>query len=287
MSRRGRGKGAGVGITQLFQRPVPHREAEPVIRLTDVTVRYNGGSPVLEDISFTLQRGERVAVVGPNGAGKSTLLKVIAGILRPTSGRVDIYGHEPGGHICIAYVPQRNQVDWSFPVTVADVVMMGRVSRLGLLRWPRRRDWEIVHECLRLVGMEEMADRQIGELSGGQQQRIFIARALAQEAEILLMDEPFTGLDMPSQEALLHVLDQLREREVTVLISTHDLSQAADRFDRILLLNRRLIAIGRAEEVLDLTHLAAAYGGRLTTLNTEQGTMVVPDTCCSPGAGHV
>jgi len=276
----------GTKVTRLFQRPVQHQEAEPVIRLTHVSVHYNNGTPALEDISFTLQRGERVAVVGPNGAGKSTLFKVIAGILSPTSGRVDVYGHAPHGHICIAYVPQRSQVDWSFPVTVADVVMMGRVGKLGLLRWPRRRDWEIVRESLRLVGMEELASRQIGELSGGQQQRVFIARALAQEAEILLMDEPFAGLDMPSQEVFFRVLDRLREREVTVLISTHDLNQAAGRFDRLILLNRRLIAMGRAKEVLTQEHLLAAYGGRVTMLGTDDGTVMVSDTCCSRGMDH-
>ncbi|MCD6291393.1 MAG: metal ABC transporter ATP-binding protein [Anaerolineae bacterium] len=274
-------------MTRLLQRPVQHEEAEPVIRLAHVTVRYNSEHVALDDVSFTLQRGERVAVVGPNGAGKSTLFKVIAGILRPTSGSADVYGHAPGGHICIAYVPQRNLVDWSFPVTVADVVMMGRVGKLGLLRWPRRRDWEIVHESLRLVGMEDMADRQIGELSGGQQQRVFIARALAQEAEVLLMDEPFTGLDMPSQEVLFGILDRLRDREVTVMVSTHDLNQAADRFDRIILLNRRLIAMGRAEEVLTEANLLAAYGGQMAMLDTEKGTLVVSDTCCSRGMDDV
>jgi manganese/iron transport system ATP-binding protein len=258
-------------------------ESEAGIRLGHLTVRYNGRLPALEDISFTLPRGERVAVVGPNGAGKSTLFKVIAGVLAPTSGRVEVYGHCPNEHICIAYVPQRSQVDWSFPVTVADVVMMGRVGRLGLLRWPRRRDWEIVSESLRLVDMAEMADRQIGELSGGQQQRVFIARALAQEAEILLMDEPLTGLDLPTQEALFRILDQLRERKVTVMVATHDLNQAADRFDRLILLNRRLIAMGRAAEVLTPAHLAAAYGGQITMLETIEGTLIVPDTCCDHG----
>ncbi len=274
-------------VTGLFQRPAFHHESESGVRLEHLTVRYNSHVPALEDVSFTLERGERVAVVGPNGAGKSTLFKVIAGILPPTSGQVDVYGRCPNEHIRIAYVPQRSQVDWSFPVTVADVVMMGRVGRLGLLRWPRRRDWEIVDESLRLVDMAEMANHQIGELSGGQQQRVFIARALAQEAELLLMDEPFTGLDVPAQETLFRILDQLRGRGVTVMVATHDLNQAADRFDRLILLNRRLIAIGRATEVLTPAHLAAAYGGQITILETIEGMLVVPDTCCNHGEAEL
>jgi manganese/iron transport system ATP-binding protein len=273
----------GSAVARLFQRPENHEVTEPVIRLEGVTARYHSGAPAIEGISFSLQHGERVAVVGPNGAGKSTLFKVIAGILRPISGRVDVYGHAPGEHICIAYVPQRSQVDWAFPATVEDVVMMGRVGKMGLLRWPQRVDWEAVHVSLRLVDMDNLADRQIGELSGGQQQRVFLARALAQEAEVLLMDEPFTGLDAPSQEAILHLLDQLRARQVTVMVATHDLNQAAMHFDRLLLLNHRLIAMGRAAESLTPAHLATAYGGQITMLPANGGTLILPDTCCDHG----
>jgi manganese/iron transport system ATP-binding protein len=186
-----------------------------------------------------------LAVVGPNGAGKSTLFKLIAGVLPSSSGQVTVYGSQPGGHICIAYVPQRSQVDWSFPVSVADVVMMGRVGKLGLFRRPGRKDWDYVHESLAVVGMGDLAGRQIGELSGGQQQRVFIARALAQEAELMLMDEPLTGLDVPSQQDIFEVLAALRARGVTVMIATHDLNLAAERFDRVMLLNRRLLGLGR------------------------------------------
>ncbi|MCB0004583.1 MAG: ABC transporter ATP-binding protein, partial [Anaerolineae bacterium] len=180
-------------------KPQPHLAGEPILALRDVSARYNGRF-ALQDISFDLIAGEQVAVVGPNGAGKSTLFKVIAGVLPSSGGEVTVAGSGPGKHICIAYVPQRSQVDWTFPVDVADVVMMGRIGRLGLFRRPKRLDWDYVHQSLAVVGMSEFAERQIGELSGGQQQRVFIARALAQEAELMLMDEPLTGLDVRSQE---------------------------------------------------------------------------------------
>jgi manganese/iron transport system ATP-binding protein len=265
------------------RRSVPHEPGTPGIRFSSVTVCYNGGQPALEEISFQLARGERVAIVGPNGAGKSTLLKVVAGILNPSAGIVEVYGHTAEGHICVGYVPQRTQVDWSFPVTVADVVMMGRVARMGLFRHPRREDWRLVHESLAQVGMTDMANRQIGELSGGQQQRVFIARSLAQEAELLLMDEPLTGLDVPSQDAIFGILDLLRARGMTVLVSTHDLHLAAERFDRLMLLRGRLLGYGTAAEVLTPANLRLAYGTHMTVLEMPEGTMVLEDTCCE---GH-
>ena len=259
-----------------------HQADQPILRISHLSVRYDSGI-ALEDISFEIKSGERLAVVGPNGAGKSTLFKVIAGVLPPSEGQVHVYGSAPDGHICIAYVPQRSQVDWNFPVSVADVVMMGRVGKLGLLRWPGRADWQVVYESLRLVDMERFADRQIGELSGGQQQRVFLARALAQEAELLLMDEPLTGLDIPAQEAILRILDLLRAHQITVMVATHDLNQAASQFDRLLLLNHRLVAIGRAADVLTPAHLTQAYGGQITVLKTGEETLVLPDTCCDHG----
>ena len=242
-------------------------------------MRYNGRS-ALEDVSFHLVSGERIAVVGPNGAGKSTLFKVIAGVLDPTAGEVRVAGHCPGGHICIAYVPQRSQVDWTFPVTVADVVMMGRAGRVGLLRRPRRKDWEYVHQCLEVVGMTDLAKRQIGELSGGQQQRMFVARALAQEAELMLMDEPLTGLDIPAQEDIFRIMNELRQRQVTVMVAIHDLNLAAERFDRVMLLNNHLLGMGRPDDVFTPARLQVAYGGHLRLVQTEDGVMVLSDTCC-------
>ena len=270
-------------IRSLMRRSAPHDRLAPVVRLSGVTVTYNGGQPALGDASFALEPGDRVAVVGPNGAGKSTLLKVIAGILHPAEGTVEVYGHGASGHTCISYVPQRSQVDWAFPVTVADVVLMGRVARIGLLRQAGRKDHQLVQESLELVGLSSLAHRQIGELSGGQQQRVFIARALAQEAELLLMDEPFTGLDAPSHAAILEILEALRSHAMTVMVSMHDLRLAGERFEKILLLNRRVIAFGTPEQVLTGEHLQSAYGGQMTVLDTSQGVLAFGDTCCE---GH-
>jgi ABC-type Mn2+/Zn2+ transport system ATPase subunit len=241
-------------------------------------VAYNG-SHALDDVSFRVQKGDRVAVVGPNGAGKSTLFKAMVGLVHPRTGRVQTNGAAFG------YVTQRSAVDWSFPVTVHDVVMMGRVGKMGWLRWQRPRDREIVRQSLEEVGMLDYADRQIGELSGGQQQRVFIARALAQEATILLMDEPFSGVDSPSQEAILEILDQLHEQNVTLLVSTHDLSLAVERFDRLALLNQRLVAFGPPREVITPTSLAAAYGGQ-ALWRGEDYAMVLGDIDCCGEVEH-
>jgi manganese/iron transport system ATP-binding protein len=257
---------------------IHHQPDEPILDVQHITVRYNGQA-ALEDITFHLHEGERVAVVGPNGAGKSTLFKVVSGVLQPSSGEVKIFGSRPRGHICIAYIPQRSQVDWNFPLSVADVVMMGRSAKLGPLNWPHKSDWEHVRNALETVELSDLADRQIGQLSGGQQQRMFIARALAQEAELTLMDEPLTGLDTPSQEGLLNLLDTLRTQKVTIMVATHDLDQAARHFDRILLLNHRLISFDVPQNVLKAHYLLQAYGGRL---KIESGGTVVVDDGCPP-----
>ncbi|WP_376792975.1 metal ABC transporter ATP-binding protein [Thermoflexus sp.] len=266
----------------LQERDVVHPSGEPILEVSRVSMHYDG-VVALEDVSFTVETGERIAIVGPNGAGKSTLLKIIAGVLPPTAGSVRIYGRGPLGHLCIAYIPQRNQVEWNFPLTVADVVMMGRVGKLGLLRQPSPRDWEVVRRALAQTGIADLADRPIRALSGGQQQRMFIARALAQEAELLLMDEPFTGLDLPAQEGILELLEGLRRQGVTVLVTTHDLDQAAAHFDRVLLLNRRPIAFGAPEEVFTPEALRAAYGGHLRLVQIRGELVVVGDTCCEGG----
>ena len=271
-----------MALRSLIHKSVPHQTGAPVVEFSHVSVGY-GGELALDDITFTIPRGERTAIVGPNGAGKSTLLKVIAGILPTSSGEVRVYGYGAGGHICIGYVPQRTQVDWNFPVTVSDVVMMGRVARLGLFRYAGHKDRQLVRESLAQVGMLHLANRQIGELSGGQQQRVFIARAMAQEAELLLMDEPLTGLDVPSQDAIFTVLDDLRVRGMTVLVSTHDLHLASERFDRLMLLRRKLLGLGSAAEVLSQATLNRAYGAQMTILPALGGGLVFGDTCCE---GH-
>lgn len=261
---------------------VSHQHEAPILDVQHLWVRYETGA-VLEDINFHLHTGERVALVGPNGAGKSTLFKVIAGVLPYHSGKVQVYGYGPSGHICIAYVPQRSQVDWTFPVNVSDVVMMGRIGKMGLLRWPKHKDWDFVRQALHDVNLLELADRQISELSGGQQQRMFIARALAQEAELMLMDEPLSGLDLNSQEVIFEILDKLKQRSVTVIMATHDLEQAAARFDRIMLLNRRLIAFGSSQQVFQHDKLVAAYGGHLRLVDASQSLLAITDSCCAEG----
>jgi ABC-type Mn2+/Zn2+ transport system ATPase subunit len=249
------------------------------LELIDADIGY-GDKTILSSLSFQVPHGARVAVVGPNGAGKSTLFKALVGLLPLQKGRILIHGRELGEHKdCVAYVPQREEVDWRFPVTTYDVVMMGRYGKLGWLSRPGRRDKHIVHKTLEQMGISGLADQPIGRLSGGQQQRAFLARALAQEPHILLMDEPFTGVDVTTQEATLELLEHLRKQEVTTLISTHDLNLAAANFDQVLLLNHRLIAYGPPKEALSQTHLARAFGSSLLVL--ENGSMLV-DECCAP-----
>ncbi len=266
-------------------RGVSHQPACPCLQLVDVSVAYAGGPHgrtarngrdlALQHITFQVESGHRVAVVGPNGAGKSTLLHLIAGTIQPTSGQVQIFGSGPGKHICIAYVPQRSQIDWSFPVTATDVVMMGRAGQIGLLRRPSRQDKQIVEESLARVNALSLAHKQIGELSGGQQQRIFIARALAQEAELLLLDEPLAGLDIPSQEAIFAILDSLRPSGVTILMATHDLALAAEHFDQIMLLNQAMVAFGEPTAVLTPENLVHAYGGRMPAIMPTAAPLLV------------
>jgi manganese/iron transport system ATP-binding protein len=270
-------------LTQPPSPPRPgFRDDDVALVLTHISSGYGSGPVVLDDVSFQIQRGERVAVVGPNGAGKSTLFKVIVGLLPHRTGDVLVHGHSHHAGDCpsIGYVPQREAVDWRFPVSVMDVVLMGRVKEIGWLRWPGRQDRTAAREALADVGLATLADRPIADLSGGQQQRVFIARALAQRADVLLLDEPFSGVDVEAQAALFDILDHLRQVGVTVLISTHDLQTATTRFDRLLLLNRLLLADGPADSALTTERLAAAYGGRLTVWQDGRPVLVTTDDCC-------
>ncbi len=254
-----------------------------VLKVENVTAAYNG-RVALRNVTFTVLGGERVAVVGPNGAGKSTLFKVIVGLLPLQSGRVEVLGCDPRREpVSVGYVPQREEVDLTFPVTVSDVVMMGRVRHIGWLRRPSRRDREAVRWALEQVGLTELANRPLGELSGGQAQRAFIARALAQEAPLLLLDEPFTGVDAASEEAILQLMDRVRERQVTILLATHDLQMAAKWSDRVLLLNGDLVAYGPPAEILCPDALQRVYGGQLTLWEHEKGTLILGDGHCSGG----
>ena len=242
-----------------------------------------GTRTVLEDISLAVRPGERVAVVGPNGAGKTTLFKAVAGLLEPTAGTIEIFGHPPRRHACIAYLVQRSTVDWNFPVTVRDVVLMGRVREMGLFKRASAADRAHADRCLEQVGLTALARRQIGELSGGQQQRMFIARALAQEAALMLLDEPFTGLDHQTEHELLALLETLCRGGVTLLVATHDLDVAAAHFDRVLLLNRRVIACGAPGEAFRTEHLTATFGHHAHTITTADGLVFVSDGCCGGG----
>lgn len=261
-------------LQRYFRRRRAQHYGDAFLQVSDLCVRYDG-VPALDQVSFSLDGGEFVAVVGPNGAGKSTLFSAIAGVLAPTSGSVTLGGAEPRGHICISYLPQRSDVDWSFPVAVKDVVMMGRVGKIGPFRNPRLGDWQIVNECLSQVNLEHLSNRQIGELSGGQQQRIFIAQALAQEAELVLMDEPLAGLDVPSQDEFLRVLQTLRQHNVTLMVATHDLGLAAAHFDKSMLLSNSLLGFGTPTEVFTEERLKAAYGEHLHIIHTETGILMV------------
>ena len=261
------------------RRYAPHQPDAPLLELENITIDYETGN-VLDGISFKLSPGLGVALVGPNGAGKTTLFKIIAGILEPDIGLVKVSGHEPGGHSCIAYVPQRSQVDWSFPATVADVVMMGRINKMGPFLWPQGEDWRVVNRCLDFVDLADLADRQISELSGGEQQRMFIARALAQEAELMLLDEPLNGLDVPAQEKILSILDTLLEQDVTFMISMHDLRLAAEAFSQVMLLNKKLLGFGVPEQVFTRPLLLDAYRGHLHFVEGEFDTLAVGDDCC-------
>ncbi len=247
----------------------PHR-----LEVIHADIGY-GDKVVLHDLSFNVPHGSRVAVVGPNGAGKSTLFKALVGLLPLIAGRILIHGEPLGSHKdCVAYVPQREEVDWRFPVTVHDVVSMGRYDE-GWLRPLSAYDRKVVKRSLEQLGIAGLAGRSIGELSGGQQQRVFLARSLAQEPHILLMDEPFTGVDVTTQEATLKLLDDLQAAEVTAMISTHDLNLAASKFDLMLLLNQRLIAFGPPAEVLRQATLAQAFGSQVIVL--PDGTTFVDD----------
>ncbi|WP_068467372.1 metal ABC transporter ATP-binding protein [Candidatus Protochlamydia phocaeensis] len=230
------------------------------LRVSQMTVNY-GKTPALWDISVSIPEGVLVGIVGPNGAGKSTFIKTALGLIKPISGRIDFFG-QPLKQVRqrVAYVPQRESVDWDFPVTVRDLVLMGRYGRLGLWRRPREADRTAADHYLEVVGMSAYANRQISQLSGGQQQRVFLARALLQEADIYFMDEPFTGVDLATETAIVQLLQQLRTKGKTVFVVHHDLSTVERYFDWVMILNVRLIAYGEVEKVFTPHYLNAAYG---------------------------
>ena len=231
-------------------------------------VKSFGGLLATDNLSFEVEEGEIHAFIGPNGAGKSTLIKAIMGLVPPSSGWVKIFGKPYSvNRRRVGYVPQRESVDWDFPVTVMDVVMMGRYVHVGWFKRPQKADREIARECLDKVKMLPFAKRQISNLSGGQQQRVFLARALAQESDIYFMDEPFAGVDAATETAIIALLHELREKGKTLLVVHHDLPTARNYFDQLLLLNMRVVAYGETEKVFTYELLQKTYGGRLTILS--------------------
>ena len=247
---------------------MPAVAASPIaLEVHDLTVAYRR-RPVLWNIDFTTTEGKLVSIVGPNGAGKTTLIKAILGLVPLASGKVEIYGKPyDEQRRLIGYVPQRESVDWDFPVTVRDVVLMGTYGRLGWLRRPGRAQRETADRCLAEVGLSEFANRQIRQLSGGQQQRVFLARALAQDARVYFMDEPFAGVDAATEKAILTLLRELRERGKTVFVVHHDLQTVREYFDEVILLNMRLVACGAIDQTFTTENLQRTYGGRLTILD--------------------
>ena len=237
------------------------------LEIHDLTVAYHK-RPVLWGVDLEVPRGKLVGIVGPNGAGKSTLIKAIMGLLPLSSGWVKIFGQSYRHNLRrVGYVPQRESVDWDFPVSVMDVVLMGRYGHLGLIKRPSKRDREIARECLEKVKMLPFANRQISNLSGGQQQRVFLARALAQESDLYFMDEPFAGVDAATESAIVTLLHELKDKGKTLLVVHHDLPTARNYFDMLLLLNMRVVAFGETSEVFTYELLQKTYGGRLTILS--------------------
>ncbi|PEJ56278.1 MULTISPECIES: metal ABC transporter ATP-binding protein [unclassified Bacillus (in: firmicutes)] len=229
------------------------------ITIKELFVSYHG-NPVIQDVSFEVEQGKLVGIIGPNGAGKSTLIKAILELIPHDKGSIKVNGSAiRTNRKMVAYVPQRNNIDWDFPITVLDVVLLGTFPHLGFFRKPKKNEKLFAMECLKKVGMESFKNRQIGELSGGQQQRVFLARALAQNTDILFLDEPFVGIDMTSEDTIIKILKELRNAGKTIIVVHHDLTKAQTYFDELLLLNQRLIHYGSVEEVLNPTIISKAY----------------------------
>ncbi len=243
------------------------------LEIHDLTVSYDK-KPVLWGIDLDVPSGSLTGIIGPNGAGKSTLIKAVMGLVPMSSGYVKVFGKELESlRNRVSYVPQRESVDWDFPASVFDIVLMGRYGQLGLFRRPRKADKEAAMNALRQVGMEAFAHRQISQLSGGQQQRVFLARALTQQADIYLMDEPFAGVDAATEKALIGIMKHLTEQGKTLIVVHHDLQSVATYFDWLIMLNLRLVASGPTEEVFQQAALEETYGGKLTLL-TQVGELM-------------
>lgn len=239
---------------------------QPALEIHDLTVAFDR-KPVLWNIDLTIPQGKLVGIIGPNGAGKSTLIKSVMGLLPLSSGFVKVFD-QPLNDVRnqISYVPQRESVDWDFPASVMDVVLMGRYSKIGLFNRPRKADRDVAMDCLKKVGMEAFANRQISQLSGGQQQRTFLARALAQQANLYFMDEPFAGVDAATEKAIIDLLQEMTSSNKTVIVVHHDLQSVTQYFDWVIMLNTRLVASGPTKTTFTQENLQETYGGKLTLL---------------------
>ncbi|HGJ5873109.1 MULTISPECIES: manganese/iron ABC transporter ATP-binding protein [Arsenophonus] len=243
---------------------------KPNLIVDNATVTYSNGHTAIYDASFNITGGTICALVGVNGSGKSTLFKTIMGLVSPTKGRVTLNNAAIKTALkqnIIAYVPQTEEVDWNFPVLVADVVMMGRYSKMGFLRIPSQQDKRIVADAIARVDLTGLEQRQIGELSGGQKKRVFLARALAQEGKVLLLDEPFTGVDVKTENAIIELLRSLRSNGYLILVSTHNLGSVPEFCDQVILVNRTILASGPIETTFTQKNLQLAFGGVLRHIN--------------------
>ncbi|HGJ5855524.1 manganese/iron ABC transporter ATP-binding protein [Arsenophonus nasoniae] len=243
---------------------------KPNLIVDNATVTYSNGHTAIYDASFNITGGSICALVGINGSGKSTLFKTIMGLVTPTKGRVTLNNAAIKTALkqnIIAYVPQTEEVDWNFPVLVSDVVMMGRYSKMGFLRIPSQKDKQIVADALARVDLTGLEQRQIGELSGGQKKRVFLARALAQEGKVLLLDEPFTGVDVKTENAIIELLRSLRSNGYLILVSTHNLGSVPEFCDQVILVNRTILASGPIETTFTQKNLQLAFGGVLRHIN--------------------
>lgn len=250
----------------------------PALTVRNLSTGYPGNLQAIQNINFEIQCGERVAVLGPNGAGKSTLFKAIVGLVPFTSGEISIHGKDcRTSHSMIGYVPQHNEIDWDFPATVLDVVMMGRIRKIGWFKLPRRLDYKVVFEKLEQVGLSEFAHRQINELSGGQKRRVFIARALAQETDVILLDEPFSGVDVAAEEEIMSTIEALKGDQITVVLATHDIQMAINRFDKMLMINQTVVAFGDHKEVFTPEKLQKTFGGHVGIITEGERTVFVID----------
>jgi manganese/zinc/iron transport system ATP- binding protein len=251
----------------------PDAHIKPALEVHDLTVAFDR-KPVLWNIDLQVPQGKLVGIIGPNGAGKSTLIKSVMGLLPLSSGYTKLFDQPiEAVRNRISYVPQRESVDWDFPASVMDVVLMGRYAKLGLFKRPRKADIDVAVDCLRKVGMEAYANRQISQLSGGQQQRTFLARALAQQADIYFMDEPFAGVDAATEKVIINLLRDMTNHQKTVIVVHHDLQSVAQYFDWVILLNTRLIAHGPTPLTFTQKNLQETYGGKLTLL-TDVGELL-------------